>query len=237
MGVPDPSRRLQRPPAFRGIPGRPRDRPQYPLRSAGEDGRRRDPRAPRRPRRAAAVIYSLTPKGEGLLPVVLALRQWGEDWGYGNMDIALADRRDGKPVRKMCVLSHDGRELEARRPHLDRARRGAGATQDRRRVSLFDREDVIAQRAGVVQRVVRHLAVRRGAEPAQRRRGESHGGTSAIIPGPGHQQIALNCAMSSGQSATINGSWSSPRDNGRSPCAASASAHARRVQLSGTMSR
>lgn len=57
------------------------------------------------------VIYSLTPKGEGLLPVFLALRQWGEDWGYGKMKIVLADRRDGKPVRKICVLSHDGREL------------------------------------------------------------------------------------------------------------------------------
>ncbi|MFL6722229.1 MAG: winged helix-turn-helix transcriptional regulator [Sphingomonas sp.] len=57
------------------------------------------------------VIYSLTPKGEGLLPVVLALRQWGEQWGYGKMRVVLADRRDGKPVRKMCVLSHDGREL------------------------------------------------------------------------------------------------------------------------------
>jgi len=57
------------------------------------------------------VIYSLSPKGEGLLPVVLALRQWGEQWGYGSMNIQLADRRDGKPVRKMCVLSHDGREL------------------------------------------------------------------------------------------------------------------------------
>src|SRR5438045_3051175 len=29
------------------------------------------------------VIYSLTPKGEALLPVVLALRQWGEHWGHG----------------------------------------------------------------------------------------------------------------------------------------------------------
>ena len=57
------------------------------------------------------VIYSLTPKGEGLLPVVLALRQWGEEWGYGSMNVVLADRRDGKPVRKICVLSHDGREL------------------------------------------------------------------------------------------------------------------------------
>jgi DNA-binding HxlR family transcriptional regulator len=58
------------------------------------------------------VIYSLTDKGEGLLPVVLALRQWGEEWGYGNMHIVLADRRDLKPVRKMCVQAHDGRELK-----------------------------------------------------------------------------------------------------------------------------
>ncbi|HET8750410.1 MAG TPA: helix-turn-helix domain-containing protein [Sphingomicrobium sp.] len=57
------------------------------------------------------VIYSLTDKGAGLLPVVLALRQWGEEWGYGKMDIVLADRRDMKPVRKICVHAHDGREL------------------------------------------------------------------------------------------------------------------------------
>lgn len=57
------------------------------------------------------VIYALTAKGEGLLPVVLALRQWGEQWGYGDMKIVLADRRDGRPVRKICVQGHDGREL------------------------------------------------------------------------------------------------------------------------------
>src|SRR5207248_6136071 len=60
------------------------------------------------------VIYSLSPKGEGLLPVVLALRQWGEQWGYGKMKVVLADRRDRLPVRKICVLSHDGRELNLR---------------------------------------------------------------------------------------------------------------------------
>jgi DNA-binding HxlR family transcriptional regulator len=68
--------------------------------------RRADPADKRR------VIYSLTAKGEGLLPVVLALRQWGEDWGYGKMNIVLADRRDGKPVRRICVQGHDGRELK-----------------------------------------------------------------------------------------------------------------------------
>jgi DNA-binding HxlR family transcriptional regulator len=58
------------------------------------------------------VIYSLTAKGEGLLPVVLALRQWGDEWGYGKTNIVLADRRDGKPLKKMCVQAHDGRELK-----------------------------------------------------------------------------------------------------------------------------
>ena len=57
------------------------------------------------------VIYSLTAKGEGLLPVVLALRQWGEAWGHGSQDIVLADQRDGKPVRRIGVLAQDGREL------------------------------------------------------------------------------------------------------------------------------
>jgi DNA-binding HxlR family transcriptional regulator len=67
--------------------------------------RRADPSDKRR------VVYSLTAKGEGLLPVVLALRQWGEEWGYGKMNIVLADRRDGKPVRRICVQGHDGRPL------------------------------------------------------------------------------------------------------------------------------
>jgi len=58
------------------------------------------------------VVYSLTLKGEGLMPALLALRQWGEEWGHGSPKIVLADRRDGKPVRKVCILSHDGRELE-----------------------------------------------------------------------------------------------------------------------------
>jgi DNA-binding HxlR family transcriptional regulator len=58
------------------------------------------------------VIYSLTPKGEGLLPVVLAMRQWGDEWGYGTMKVVLADKRDGRPVKKICVQGHDGRELK-----------------------------------------------------------------------------------------------------------------------------
>ena len=57
------------------------------------------------------VIYSLTPKGEALMPVVLAVRQWGEEWAQVEPSIVLADKRDRKPVRKICVQAHDGRQL------------------------------------------------------------------------------------------------------------------------------
>lgn len=58
------------------------------------------------------VIYSLSSKGEALLPVLLAVRQWGEDWGHGSPEIILADRRDGRPIRRICVQAADGRELK-----------------------------------------------------------------------------------------------------------------------------
>ena len=57
------------------------------------------------------VIYSLTTKGEALLPVVLSIRQWGEDWGYGEMEIVLADSLNRRPVRRIRVQAEDGREL------------------------------------------------------------------------------------------------------------------------------
>lgn len=57
------------------------------------------------------VIYSLSPKGEALLPVVVALRQWGEEWGHGSHDVYLADGRDQKPIRRIGVIAADGREI------------------------------------------------------------------------------------------------------------------------------
>ena len=58
------------------------------------------------------VIYALTPKGEALLTVVVALRQWSEEWDHGPASVMLADQRDGKPIKKICLQSHDGRELK-----------------------------------------------------------------------------------------------------------------------------
>lgn len=56
-------------------------------------------------------IYSLTTKGEALLPVVLTLRQWGEDWGHGRQEITLVDRETGRPMRRIGIFGDDGREL------------------------------------------------------------------------------------------------------------------------------
>jgi DNA-binding HxlR family transcriptional regulator len=58
------------------------------------------------------VIYALTEKGLALLPVVLALRQWGERYGHGPAPVVLADRLHGRPIRRIRVQAEDGRELE-----------------------------------------------------------------------------------------------------------------------------
>lgn len=58
------------------------------------------------------VVYSLSAKGEALLPVVVALRQWGEEWCHGKSDIVLADLEHGQPIRRIRLISKDGRELE-----------------------------------------------------------------------------------------------------------------------------
>ena len=58
------------------------------------------------------VIYALTDKGEALLPVVLALRQWGEDWGPGPAPVVLVDRLKQSPIRRICVQAEDGRDLQ-----------------------------------------------------------------------------------------------------------------------------
>jgi DNA-binding HxlR family transcriptional regulator len=55
--------------------------------------------------------YVLSEKGRGLFLVLMAIRQWGEECGAGE-PYRLVDRRDGKPVRPLAFVAHDGRELE-----------------------------------------------------------------------------------------------------------------------------
>jgi DNA-binding HxlR family transcriptional regulator len=57
--------------------------------------------------------YVLTPKGRGVFPVLVALRQWSEEF-CGERDgfpTLLVDRTKGRPVRKLELRSADGRLL------------------------------------------------------------------------------------------------------------------------------
>ena len=57
--------------------------------------------------------YVLTPKGHGVSPVLVALRQWCEEFDDQPEEISttLVDREKGRPVRKLELRSQDGRLL------------------------------------------------------------------------------------------------------------------------------
>ena len=58
------------------------------------------------------VAYRLTPKGRELLPVLIALRQWGERWVSGvPSNPVLVDRDSRRPVAPIAVRAADGRSL------------------------------------------------------------------------------------------------------------------------------
>jgi DNA-binding HxlR family transcriptional regulator len=58
------------------------------------------------------IAYQLTEKGRALLPVLIALRQWGERWVSGvPSNPVLVDRCSRRPVATMEVRATDGRPL------------------------------------------------------------------------------------------------------------------------------
>ena len=78
--------------------------------------------------------YVLTPKGRGVFPVLVALRQWSEEFADESNGFAtlLCDRAKGQPVRKLELRAQDGRLLgngdtELRPNPRVKRRRRAGA--------------------------------------------------------------------------------------------------------------
>jgi DNA-binding HxlR family transcriptional regulator len=57
--------------------------------------------------------YRLTDKGRDLLPVLVALMQWGDKWVFGEScePIQILDGVRQRPIRKMMVTAADGRPL------------------------------------------------------------------------------------------------------------------------------
>ena len=60
--------------------------------------------------------YRLGPKGEALLPVLTALREWSDEWvfGRGGEPIIVKDRRTGRRIPKLRVVDADGNEVTRR---------------------------------------------------------------------------------------------------------------------------
>src|ERR1700761_1046840 len=57
--------------------------------------------------------YVLTPKGRGIFPILVALRQWSEEFEPDPaLDTVLVDREKGRPVRKLELRAQDGRLLD-----------------------------------------------------------------------------------------------------------------------------
>jgi DNA-binding HxlR family transcriptional regulator len=63
---------------------------------------------------SAYLEYVLTPKGRGVFPVLVALRQWGEQFSGERDGFAtqLVDRHKGRPVRRLELRAQDGRLLD-----------------------------------------------------------------------------------------------------------------------------
>lgn len=59
--------------------------------------------------------YVLTQKGQGLFPLLVALRQWGEDFFFepNEPHVTLVDRAAKLPVRRLELRAQDGRMLMA----------------------------------------------------------------------------------------------------------------------------
>lgn len=65
------------------------------------------------PDRANTDGYRLTPKGEDLYPVIVALMQWGDRWlaHRGKPPTALVEDKTGRPIEPLVVHAKGGKPL------------------------------------------------------------------------------------------------------------------------------
>src|SRR5438270_5618349 len=79
--------------------------------------------------------YLLTPKGRGVFPILVALRQWSEEFDDhpGQIATILVDKEKGRRVRKLELYSQDGRLLTAADTAL-KPRPGSKAAKSARRI-------------------------------------------------------------------------------------------------------
>ena len=73
--------------------------------------------------------YRLTPKGESLLPILVAMYQWGNEhvFGKGKEPVLLVDRNTGQPIETLLPRDRKGRIL---RPSEIAAKPGPTASDE-----------------------------------------------------------------------------------------------------------
>jgi len=78
-------------------------------------------------RQGSRFEYRLTGKGEALLPVLTTLREWSDEWvfGEGNEPVLIKDRKTGRPLPKLRLRDRRGRPVGRRDL---RTEAGPGAT-------------------------------------------------------------------------------------------------------------
>ena len=66
--------------------------------------------------------YVLTDKGRQLFPIVVSLRQWGEDhlFAAGEKHSILVENQSGHPISKLTVSSQQGKVLDASECHREK---------------------------------------------------------------------------------------------------------------------
>lgn len=75
--------------------------------------------------------YRLTTKGRDMMPLLVALTQWGDKWVFGenNEPLIFIDREHGDPISRIEVYSAEGEVL---RPRDIIVKAGPGATNEAR---------------------------------------------------------------------------------------------------------
>jgi hypothetical protein len=73
--------------------------------------------------------YGLTDKGRDLLPILVALMQWGVRWVFGekHYPLQILDSKGKAPIARIAVTARDGRTLQIEDL---RFRPGPGATHE-----------------------------------------------------------------------------------------------------------
>lgn len=88
--------------------------------------------------------YVLTRKGKEMMPILIALTQWGDKWvfGPGKEPVVFLDREDGQPISRIQVYSAKGEVL---RPRDIRVKAGPGATSEaRERIEDMNKDGQLA---------------------------------------------------------------------------------------------